>query len=783
MKKLLLLLLLIGFAMGTGFAQKAKIVTEAVTPNKLHTLGLTTNSVSTGLDIVPRQTYVYLSAKNIGNTETITNAVFTLTQKPGGSTADLTVINPTWVQFLPDINGEYKIQLSITTASGTHDTTKSIYSANFVGVGGYEGIAAQYPNCMSCHGSHSSFTAIFDKWKVSSHATIFKREITTGAAHYSSNCIKCHTTGTDHNIAAANNGFDDIASALGWSFVGPPNAGKWDTLKTQFPTLVNHATIGCESCHGPGSEHSMGGSPLKIQTSLEPGSCGQCHDEPWRHNKYVQYEKSSHSNVLWSNSFAQGSASQNNNLQNCIRCHDGQAFVNFTNGVTTNTTGWTAANLTHVTCAACHDPHGNSFEGSLRQTPAGSDTLGNGFQYTVGGTGMLCMNCHKARRDNEVYMQSAISSHWGPHYSVQADVYLGQNAAEFDSPFLSGNHKFAVGNSCVSCHMVATVDTGNVNRDLVGGHSFSLYNEDTDYYHTTSCTGCHGPTTSWDDFMSLADYDGNGVIESIPAEIEGLTKLLKKWLPPVGIDSISWSDIRDANDLDMKKAYWNYQLIAYDGSKGMHNTKYAIDVLSKSILAIGGVIPVELVAFEASVTGSNVNLSWQTATETNNSGFEVERKIKDSWTKLGFVSGKGTTTQLSQYTYLDDVTGINSSKISYRLKQIDYDGSINYSKEIEVELSQGPKDYTLSQNYPNPFNPSSAISFSLPLESSVRLVVYNITGEEVRELVNEVMPAGVHESSFNLSNLSSGVYFYSLEAVSVDGSKSFKQVRKMVLLK
>jgi hypothetical protein len=212
---------------------------------------------------------------------------------------------------------------------------------------------------------------------------------------------------------AANGGFDDVAASLGWTLAGPPNAGKWDTLKLNFPDLVNLATIGCESCHGAGSEHSMGVAISKIQISNESGVCAQCHDEPWRHNKYSEWENSLHSEALWSSSFAQAAASQNNNLQNCIRCHDAKGYINFTKGLTTNTTGMVEAAI-RKSCSTCHDPHGNNNTASLRNTPAGSDTLSKRLSVYSWRLGKTCMNCHKARRDNVTYVQTNVtSSHWG----------------------------------------------------------------------------------------------------------------------------------------------------------------------------------------------------------------------------------------------------------------------------------------------------------------------------------------------------------------------------------
>ncbi len=802
MKKVLLSLICLVFITGIILPQpRGKIIVEPVTPHRLGTLGLTgvTNSVSNGLNVIAKETYVYLSAKNIGNTEPITSATFTLPTKPSGSVATLEAVpgQPFWIMLKPDVNGQYVVALNIVTASGSHDTTINIYSSNYMGVGTFDGVTGQFPSCTSCHSSSSWFTPIYDNWKNSPHAQMFKTMITSGPVYYSTSCMKCHTTGYDHNNPANNNGFDDVALTLGWTWYGPPHPTKWDSIKTGFPGLVKFATIGCESCHGANGSHPgvLSGNVIKgdiLQSDMllaNSGNCGQCHDYPWRYNEYAQWKNSSHSEALWSGSFAQGSSSQNNNLQNCIRCHDGRGFVNFTKGQTTNTTGWTEAKHTMIGCATCHDPHGNGNQYSLRNTPAGSDTLANGWSYTgLGGKGNLCINCHKGRRDNVTFTQTQVTSQfWGPHYSVQADVFFGQNAAQFTTPYLSGAHRYAIGDACVTCHMVATVDTGNVNRDKVGGHSFKLYNPDTGYYLTTSCTPCHGPITSWNDFQALVDYDGDGIVESIPNELDGMLQVIRILLPPTGIDSISWQMIRDLNDLTVRKAYYNYQFIKNDQSKGMHNSKFAFDVLLKTKVALGQVIPVELISFTSSIQNGKVVLSWETATETNNHGFEIERKSGADWIKIGFVKGNGTTTEISKYSYTDNPkqSGL-SGEVSYRLRQVDYNGTATYTKELKVNLGNIVDNYSLAQNYPNPFNPSTTIKFALPYDSNVKLTVYNINGEVVKELVDGLYTMGEHQVQFNMSDAkgsASGIYLYSIKATSVDGSKTFTQTKKMVLIK
>ncbi|MBL1153401.1 MAG: T9SS type A sorting domain-containing protein [Ignavibacteriota bacterium] len=192
------------------------------------------------------------------------------------------------------------------------------------------------------------------------------------------------------------------------------------------------------------------------------------------------------------------------------------------------------------------------------------------------------------------------------------------------------------------------------------------------------------------------------------------------------------------------------------------------------------IIPVELSSFTATVKEDNIQLYWTTATETNNLGFEIE-KINPSkseniydWEKIGFVPGCGTSTKPKSYSFVDK--DITPGKHKYRLKQIDLDGSYEYSDIIEAEVMQ-KLNYTLKQNYPNPFNPSTLIGYQLPVTSKVTLKVYDILGNEIATLVNEEKPAGNYNVIFDASKLSSGVYFYTLK------TGEFSKTNKMILAK
>jgi hypothetical protein len=191
------------------------------------------------------------------------------------------------------------------------------------------------------------------------------------------------------------------------------------------------------------------------------------------------------------------------------------------------------------------------------------------------------------------------------------------------------------------------------------------------------------------------------------------------------------------------------------------------------------IIPVELTSFAADVNEGIVELNWSTATETNNQGFQIERSNGGEFVSIGFADGHGTTTEIQNYTFTD--RNVTTGTYSYRLKQIDYDGTFAYSNVVEVEVG-APAEFALDQNYPNPFNPGTKIAFRLVVDSKVDLKIFDVLGQEVMTLVNNNLTAGSHVVDFNAGNLNSGVYFYKLVAKGNNGAE-FTSVKKMILTK
>lgn len=191
-------------------------------------------------------------------------------------------------------------------------------------------------------------------------------------------------------------------------------------------------------------------------------------------------------------------------------------------------------------------------------------------------------------------------------------------------------------------------------------------------------------------------------------------------------------------------------------------------------------VPVELTSFSAVTVTDGVQLKWATATEINNRGFEVQKKsVSGEFVSIGFVNGKGTTTDIQEYSFTDRNVTVGTQ--SYRLKQMDFDGAYEFSSVVNADIT-APAKFELSQNYPNPFNPSTGIKFGLEVDSKVKLSVFNILGQQVAVLVDGFLSAGNHTATFEAKSLTSGIYIAKLEAVNAAG-KNFTSLIKMTLNK
>jgi hypothetical protein len=312
------------------------------------------------------------------------------------------------------------------------------------------------------------------------------------------------------------------------------------------------------------------------------------------------------------------------------------------------------------------------------------------------------------------------------------------------------------------------------NFDVYGISIYYVFQEQTDYISITR-TG--------NDLWNLASFAAYQVSESSRD-----TLVIEGWNNGEIIYTRGFAELNSWQVLDLNFEEINKVIVKIKSNGGSNINDFNFD----NILIKDAALPVELISFSALVGGNSVELNWQTATELNNYGFEIERTPlsppftnnigtgdkggkQEGWQNTGFVSGNGTSNSPKNYSFTDNSVE-NSCKYRYRLKQIDNNGNYNYSKEIEVSIDL-PKSWSLSQNFPNPFNPSTVISYQVAVGSKVTLKIYDVIGNEITTLVNEYKNAGRYEAVFTGESLTSGIYIYKLI------TDNYISVKKMILVK
>lgn len=581
-----LLSILAMFGAGAAQTPQAVIVVEAWSPQELHDLGWTTHP-STGLKVVGVEEQVYLLVKENAGQE-ITSVTWSFGSVPTGSTVALDSTNTLRTTFKPDLEGQFVVNVEITTAGGTANSSVTITSAKYVGVGTVGGATPNIAQgqCGICHSGNTQ------TWSETGHATMFEEAIDgLKSSHYNEACIECHTVGFFED--AANGGFWDVANQLGWQFPDTLQPGNWDDIVANFPELAAVSNIQCENCHGPGSQHK--GDVSKIDISLDEGVCGRCHEEEPYHRKNTQWNRSGHSSTALASYAAR---------TGCADCHSGWGFIAKIDP---------ASNLTQktgfpqISCAVCHDPHsGRQGEHQIRDQD--DVTLGDGTVITKGGKGKLCMNCHIGRRDAVEYAQQ-FQSHFGPHYSNQADMLFGANVITWGMYVPSSTHRDALADACVSCHMFATPAAGQPGRDEIGEHTFAMSANGVD--NVAACARCHGEDLeSFEDIIAREDYDRDGAIESCIAELHGMMERVGNLLPP---DGPTVEVTPSYNKLQLNAAF-NYFFVEDDASNGMHNFQFAINLLklTETALTYGVLVEGEIleVADIPNDQGKQVRVAW-----------------------------------------------------------------------------------------------------------------------------------------------------------------------------
>ena len=649
------LMLLASFALAQ--TPTAVIRIEGYSPQEVRDLKLTSPR-SSGLSVVGTGQMVYL--KGSAASGTVTTYAWKLAEKPTGSAAALDSTNKLQTTFTPDVVGKYKVELVVTTSTGTSAAVSvTITAAKFVGVGGMDGLPTDVAagQCALCHNAN------FSAWTKTGHATALKDGLDgLYGTHFDESCLDCHTTGFDKTPAAVNDGFDDVQKEVGWVFPTTLQAGNYDALKTTYPKLAARGNTQCEGCHGPGSMHK--GDKTSIAMSLDEQTCGYCHEEEPFNRISTQWKSSLH---------AVGVASASTN-SSCIKCHSGWGFIRRIDPKAPDNRP--ASGFAPTSCAVCHDPHRSEALPNMVRS-LDNVTLGDSVSVVnYGGMGKVCMQCHVSRRDAEDYTNtvSNLSTNFGPHHSNQADMLDGSNAIEYGVPIGTSGHKFAVQDACVTCHMQATPAAGKPGHDKVGEHTYSMKwdggtptDPNDDVEHVAVCQPCHGSIKSFDDILAKADFDRDGTIEGTRHEIEGMIAQLDKLLPPRTTSALitqnyNWttpglSAAEVAKRKAYTKAWYNWRFVAEDGSDGVHNAGYSIALLQRSIASIttGDIGSGKIVSITdiPNDQGKQVRLAWSKSPGDGVSsnpvtGYSLWRRVDKKSANAGIISVDSRENMLAQ---------------------------------------------------------------------------------------------------------------------------------------
>ncbi len=397
-------------------------------------------------------------------------------------------------------------------------------------------------------------------WSMTGHADMLERGLDGElGSHYNESCLRCHSVGYNKAPTAVNDGFDDLAAANGWVFPAVLMPGNFAAMPDEVKTMAN---IQCESCHGPGSSH-----PGSRSRSLSVDVCATCHNDGKYHNRPAQWKISPHNEHYYEISLSRGTRSS------CARCHSPAGYLDTQKGEPE-----VRAEAGRLTCQVCHDPH--NVEGYEHQVRVyGSVTLAGGRVLEGLGTSATCVYCHNARRSPDNVFGR------GPHGGAQGDVFYGETGYTYGMPMGISAHSLLA--DCVDCHMYQNPGVGELLRNKIGDHTFSMTYDDgqTVWENIDACNQCHSDvdTFNYNGSSFNDDVDGDGAREGIQAEVDGLLQILYDLILATGVDEdFDIFDPDPVKELAQRAAVWNWELITNDSSHGVHNPQYTIRLLQLS---------------------------------------------------------------------------------------------------------------------------------------------------------------------------------------------------------
>ena len=463
----------------------------------------------------------------------------------------------TWTS--PDDPGVYTVTAHVT------DGQYIGIGSRMVGVGMYVPTTTPYylgaDACGGCHAQRDP--DIWNGWSNTLHAHAWENLQNSGHARES--CNHCHTV--DFNETPGNSGFDDAP-------------------------IEKFVNVQCENCHGAGSAHIAGGNPdpTKISISYEATLCGNCHTGD-RYPQYDEWQLSLHGNSLENHAVG---------ISSCLGCHEGVGGAIRLEGDLSSFYGSGSVGrpdtsefaLADIGCATCHDPHSVDNEHQLR-TVADVVLVPTGGVSPVisdGGLGKLCMQCHHARESADDNIPEG-ASHFGTHHSTQADVLAAETGYKDVAPAgfnWAGPSHLLIENSCITCHMYSR-EYISATEPKISGHTFEPKVE--------ACARCHGTINDFEDIPASADFDGDGVVEGLELEVDGLVDLLTEALVADGLDTTGGVGLEGALGDTLRSTYtqreagFNLVMIESDGSHGFHNPDYVVQLLQQSLQYITGQLP------------------------------------------------------------------------------------------------------------------------------------------------------------------------------------------------
>lgn len=592
------------YASANGFSDSTTVTVSSSQPKPVITneAGYLFSNETIERANIPIGSVVYLNGGNhapIGSNNTITSYLWSFSSTPPSSAVAFDNPSSQTPSFIPDMYGDYVINLAANTTNGPVNETFTVTANSYVGA----------KDCEFCHNG-SLMTDVTTGYNTTAHSNAFN--ILNGNYSVEESCLQCHTTGFDRTPTAANGGFDDIAHTLGWVISLPLS---YQSLPSALQTVAN---VGCESCHGPGGTHT---GSYSFNTTV----CAQCHDNAPFNPEYTQWLNSPHVNSV----SPAGLDLSQPFFASCRECHWSLDIV-YTNMEGKGAVPFVTSDEQPVNCIACHDPHSGTNPYSLR-VYNNVAVAGGAFTMTGVGQGAICMKCHTdqisnpdtaANSGNELFETTAEVFAQGQGFTFAGAGAYATSITESSYHAGAGN----IQNLCATCHMAQTPAQGQPGYNTTGEHTF-LMTDANGNDRVAVCNLCHTGAISVSGFDTVdplyptANWDGDpiGATEGVQDQIHGLLSVLgcaittsanqpctvnttningnpvswQIFIPAGrGISNVSITDTTFAvwptATTSEKDAVYNWYVVNNEGSYGIHNTAFDVMLLQKAFKDLTG---------------------------------------------------------------------------------------------------------------------------------------------------------------------------------------------------